>query len=78
MKAHCSCCNTARTVGDEVAGKVACTALGAIVGKAAIAHPLGAIACGLLGLALGEFIDREVVPRCPVCGTGLRILAAAL
>jgi hypothetical protein len=61
-----------------VGGKLACSALGAAIGKAAIAHPLGAIACGLLGLALGDFIDREVIPRCPACGAVLQLIAATV
>jgi F0F1-type ATP synthase assembly protein I len=76
MQGRCCCCNSTHTLGDAVGGKIACSTLGAILGKAAIANPLGAIACALLGLMVGHFIDRAVVPRCPACGAVLEIIAA--
>jgi hypothetical protein len=61
-----------------VCGTVACSLVGAILGKAALAHPLGALACGLVGFAVGEFIEREIVPRCAVCEAILQMVAAAV
>ncbi len=78
MKARCPNCSTSHDVGTAVGGKIAATLIGGAVGHAATRNPLIAVGTALLGLAIGEVIDREVVPRCPVCGVALQVLAAAI
>lgn len=78
MKAHCPNCKSSHDVGAAVGGKIAATLIGGAVGHAATRNPLVALGTALLGLAIGEVIDRDVIPRCPACGVALQVLAAAL
>jgi hypothetical protein len=61
-----------------VGGKIAATLIGGAVGHVATRYPFVAVGTALLVLAIGELIDREVIPRCPACGVALQVLAAAL
>ena len=78
MKAHCARCSTTHDVGSAVGGKIVASLIGGALGHAATRNPLVAVGTALLGLALGEVIDREVIPRCPACGVALQVLAAAI
>ena len=78
MKARCPTCSTTHDVGTAVGGKIAATLIGGAVGHAATRNPLVAVGTALLGLAIGEVIDRELIPRCPECGVVLQVLAATI
>jgi predicted RNA-binding Zn-ribbon protein involved in translation (DUF1610 family) len=78
VKYYCPNCSTHHDVGAAVGGKVAATLAGAALGRAISRNPFVAGATALVGLAIGNFIDRDVIPRCPVCGVILQVLAGSL
>jgi hypothetical protein len=78
VKAHCPNCSTIHDVGTAVSGKIAVMLIGGAVGHAAARNPVVVVGTALLGLAIGEVIDREVIPRCPACGVALQEPAATL
>lgn len=73
---HCNCCKSVvhpaaavRPVEGKAGGCVAGLALGS-----ASKDPWIALGMAVLGTIIGHWIDTEVSPRCPTCGTVLRAL----
>ncbi len=74
MKAVCPNCAVINlTVGQQIGGRLACAAAGALFGGRVLKNPVAMLVCILVGLAIGNQIDTEVAKRCPQCGAILRI-----
>jgi predicted RNA-binding Zn-ribbon protein involved in translation (DUF1610 family) len=78
VKAHCPNCSSTHDVSTAVGRKIAAALVGAAVGQAATRSPFAAVCAGLLGLVIGEVIERTIIPRCPACGVALQVIAATL
>lgn len=70
---QCPTCLTNLTVGEQIGGKLSCALGGALLGGQAMKSPVAMLAFGLLGLAIGHYIDTEVQVACPQCGQLLKI-----
>ncbi len=77
MTGYCPRCYKQISIEPEVAGKIACGLLGLGAG-AQTKNPVAALVCLALGVLIGHAVDTYVAPRCPLCGTVLRLLAARI
>lgn len=73
---HCHCCHS--PVSHDAAvrpieGKAAGCVAGLTIGAAA-KDPWIALGLVVLGTVVGHWIDAEVSPRCPTCGTVLQAI----
>lgn len=74
---HCRSCGHTSTAATQVFAKVGLGGAGLLFGSAT-RNPLGALIGVCLGAAIGHYIDRELLPRCPGCGIALNVLGTAL
>lgn len=74
MRGVCPNCGIVElTVAQQIGGRIACAAAGAMFGAGVMKHPAAALLCGLVGAAIGQRIDAELSKHCPKCGAILRI-----
>jgi len=77
---HCHCCQS--LVRHDAAvrpteGKAAGCVAGLTIGSAT-KNPWVALGFAVLGTVVGHWIDTEVSPRCPTCGTVLQAIVPHL
>ena len=70
---QCPQCLAQLTVGQQIGGKISFALGGALLGGSAMKSPLAVLLFGLVGLAIGHYIDTEVQVVCPQCGQLLKI-----
>jgi outer membrane lipoprotein SlyB len=75
---HCPACKCNHPVPVETAGKVAGTAVGALLGRMTHKSAWAPLVGAVTGIVAGEIIDRTVMPRCPTCRTVLQLIGTAL
>lgn len=77
-KGHCPKCRCEHPIPRSHAGKAVGAAIGATLGRTVDRSLPAALIGGLLGALAGEIVDREIVPKCPTCGTALELIRAAI
>jgi hypothetical protein len=60
-------------VGQQIGGKLALSLGGIVLGSQALKEPIVGLFLGLVGLAIGNYIDAEIAKKCPQCGAILAI-----
>ncbi len=78
MRTTCSTCGRQVSLTHRLGMAAACGLVGSVLGKAATKHPVGVLACGLLGFLVGNMIQEYIESRCPSCGAMLRIAGGFL
>lgn len=76
MQACCPKCHQVFDLGERVGGKIFLGSVGALFGVKSSNDPVQAIAVTLIGVMIGDWIDKNVLPKCPSCRTTLRIMEA--
>jgi hypothetical protein len=71
MTLACSKCGpVSLTPAQQLGGKIFGGSAGAVFGANVAKEPLIGLVCGLLGIWIGNEIDK----RCPICGSILQVL----
>lgn len=70
---QCPLCSNQFDVGVQIGGKLSFAAGGALLGAQAMRNNVAIIVCGLIGLAIGHYIDTEITANCPQCGQLLKV-----
>jgi hypothetical protein len=79
MRGMCPNCGLVDlTPGQRIWGRVVLAAAGTVFGTKALKNPLSVVVLGVLGFALGSYIDAEIRKRCPQCGAILNIVSPFL
>lgn len=76
MKQVKFCPSCGLTVGEQIGGKLALGATGALVGGKV--DPLLGLIVGLIGAWLGHVYIDSAITNCPQCGTALMIVQRLL
>jgi hypothetical protein len=71
--AYCSVCEVVVPIIRQAAGKAIGVTLGSLAGGLGTKSPVGALAVGLIGLALGHLVDEELDAICGQCGATVRV-----
>jgi hypothetical protein len=79
MRGMCPNCGLVDlTPGQRIGGRVVLAAAGTVFGTKSLKSSFAAVVLGVLGLALGSYIDAEIRKRCPQCGAILSIVSPFL
>jgi DNA-directed RNA polymerase subunit RPC12/RpoP len=77
MPHACPRCRFRVTVGRRLGVVLGTAAVTTLFGAAATRHPVGALLALVIGLKLGDEIDKAIARTCPECGAVLQLLALA-
>jgi hypothetical protein len=76
--AYCTVCEVVVPIIRQAAGKAIGVSLGSLAGGLGTKSPVGALAVGLIGLAIGHLVDEELDAVCAQCGAAVPMGPATL